>query len=86
MGDLVGKIVRWEWGGQWFTAKVHSTGVMRGSWAGEVVDPGNFTGMGGSHPYFEEERLTAGQWLPNLVGEFLVEVESAIGIQEGGES
>lgn len=80
---MIGKLVRWEYEDQWFTAKVHGTGAMRGSWTGEVVDPGNFAGLATSHPFFEEEPLSAGQWLPNLIGEYLTEIASALGIQEG---
>lgn len=81
---MTGKIVRWENDGQWFTALVHGKGAMRGSWRGEVLDPGNFTGMGGVHPYFVEEPLKLGQLLPNLLDELITEVP-ALGIQEGGQ-
>jgi len=64
---MIGKLVRWERDGQWFTAKVHGTGVIRGSWAGEVVDPGNW-----GHP-LREKALAVGEWLPNLHEEFLTE-------------
>lgn len=70
--DLTGKLVRWENEGQWFTATVDGTGMMRGSWRGTVVDPGNFTGV--AHPYFEESRLKAGDLVPNLLTDLITVV------------
>lgn len=76
MGDLVGKVVKWENDGQWFTAEITGTGVTSGSWCGTVVDPGNYVGMGGVHPYFEETPLAPGQHLPNLAWSLIDVVDS----------
>lgn len=73
--DLTGKLVRWENEGQWFTATVDGTGVMRGSWRGTVVDPGNFTDT--VHPYFEEHLLKVGEHVPNLLSSLITVVSDA---------
>ena len=40
--DLIGKTVRWEHDGIWFTANVKEWLPATGTWRGEVVDPGTF--------------------------------------------
>jgi hypothetical protein len=77
-GDLIGKLVRWECRGQWFTARVTDGdgGSGRGSFVGEVVDPGNFSGMS---PFATEECLRVGQELPNLVADCLTVIDEGGG-------
>jgi hypothetical protein len=40
--DLIGKTVRWEHNGVWFTANVLEWLPATQTWRGEVVDPGTF--------------------------------------------
>lgn len=40
--DLIGKTVRWEFDGRWFTATVRRRDSSSGRYIGDVVDPGNF--------------------------------------------
>lgn len=70
--DLTGKLVRWECQRQWFTARVGGTGTQRGTWRGEVVDPGNYVGLSLFAP---KQAVKVGQWLPNLVGALLTVID-----------
>lgn len=79
--DMIGKLVRWENRGQWFTARVTGGdgGSGRGSYLGEVVDPGNYTGLS---PFAPKEWLRVGQELPNLRPELLAVIDEG-GVQGG---
>jgi hypothetical protein len=70
--DLTGKLVRWDCDGQWLTARVEGTGTRRGSWRGEVVDGGNFTGLS---PFATKQALRAGDFVPNLRSELLTVID-----------
>lgn len=77
--DLIGKLVRWEDDGQWFTARVTGPGSgLYGSLSGKVVDPGNFVGVAAVHPYFAEQRLKVGESVPNLLPDLLAVVEEEV--------
>jgi hypothetical protein len=85
MTDLTGKLVRWDNKGQWFTARVTGGdgGSGRGSWTGEVVDPGNYIGLSEFAP---KQALHVGQELPNLRPELLAVLdEPACGSQVGDQ-
>ncbi len=72
-GDLTGKLVRWEFGGQWLTARVAGTGTTRDSLRGEVVDPGNYVGL--NSDLFGPDPVQAGTWLPNLLRHLLTVID-----------
>lgn len=59
---MVGKLVRWELDGRWFTAKVTGRHKFLPAWYGVVVDPGNYLD------------LNAGDDVPNLRDRFLTVV------------
>lgn len=83
MADMIGKLVRWEHRGQWFTARVTGGdgGSGRGSLTGEVVDPGNYVSLSMFAP---KQPLKVGVELPNLALDLLTVVdESAAGSQVG---
>lgn len=74
--NLTGKLVRWDNGEQWFTARVTGKGSgLPGSLAGKVVDPGTYVGPAAHDPHFTEMPLSAGQELPNLLPELITVVE-----------
>jgi len=70
MADLTGSLVRWEYEGQWFTARItEDVCSSAGSrWIGEVVDPGNFIGLSEFAP---KQVLRVGQRVPNLLSGLL---------------
>lgn len=78
--DLDGKLVRWEYGGQWLTARVAGTGTFRDSVRGEVVDPGNYVGL--NSDLFGPQAVAVGTWLPNLRRDYL----TIVGEQPSGDS
>lgn len=75
--DMIGKLVRWENKGQWFTARVtgYDGGSGRGSLTGEVVDPGNYIGLSEFAP---KQVLKVGDELPNLRPDLLAVVEEEV--------
>jgi hypothetical protein len=76
--EMIGRLVRWENDGRWFTARVTGHGKFRyDAWSGEVVDPGNYV-WSAPHPYFvEAPPLVVGQVLPNLLFQFLTVVDES---------
>lgn len=71
--SMIGKLVRWERKGQWFTARVTGKGHgASGTFAGVVVDPGNYTGVS---VYAPKVALREGDSLPNLVPELITVIE-----------
>ena len=67
---LIGKLVRAEWRGQWFTARItdsHDGDV----WSGVVVDPGNY--IFSVRGYMRD--LNEGEHLTDIVGRFLTVIE-----------
>jgi hypothetical protein len=59
---MVGKLVRWERDGKWFTARVTGRHKALPAWYGEVVDPGNYLDW------------NTGDDVPNLRDQFLTVV------------
>ena len=56
--DLIGKTVRWERDGYWFTMTVTGRFTETGTWHGPVVDPGTFgTYQPGETAYFHMREL-----------------------------
>jgi hypothetical protein len=71
--SMVGKLVRWERDGKWFTARVTGRHVALPAWYGEVVDPGTFTLWrdGVVRPW------AIGEVAPNLRDQFLTVMEES---------
>lgn len=63
--DLIGKTVRWEVDGRWFTATVRRRNFSSGRYTGDVVDPGNFG-----------DPMRSGYIAGNLAPEFLTVIDS----------
>lgn len=74
--DLVGKVVRWEWHGEWFTARV--TGRVQGdSYRGVVVDPGNRkVGVKDNVQLPEPIPYKPGELVPNLLAHLCTVIDS----------
>jgi hypothetical protein len=76
--EMIGKLVRWESDGQWLVARITGKGSgAAGSLAGEVVDPGNYTGLSSFAP---KESVSVGDTLPNLLPDLITVID------EGGSS
>jgi hypothetical protein len=73
--DLTGLLVRWEYDGQWLTARVAGTGVFRNSVRGKVVDPGNHVGLNSS--LFGPQPVQADAWMPNLQRHLLTIIDES---------
>lgn len=73
---LIGKLVHWEFKGQWFTARIVEDGLNGTGtrWIGEVVDPGNYIGLSEFTP---GKALTVGERVPNLLEALLRVVPEA---------
>lgn len=75
--DLVGRLVRWEYEGQWFTARITEDGCSDtgAQWIGQVVDPGNFIGLNAD--LFGARPLSAGERVPNLLSALFTVVDES---------